>query len=70
MEESRVSCENCQLVSIQGVICHESGCITSWIDPLTGSGYVRECEWCGSDFVPEEKNQEFCDKSCAEIYFR
>ena len=54
-----VGCDQCCVISINGVACHERGCIYSWIDPVTGRGYVRECKWCGMKFEPENRNQEF-----------
>jgi len=68
VETPRIRCDSCQIVSIQGVPCHETGCPDSWIDPATGRGYIRECKWCGSKFEPEEKEEHFCCVDCAEIY--
>ena len=51
----RVKCEQCQLVIIQGIPCHETGCPSSWIDPLTDEGYPVDCWECGCDFIPDEK---------------
>ena len=64
----RLSCDQCALAIIQGVPCHEAGCPDSWIDPRTGNGYARECPWCGSQFVPDDRDARFCDDSCAEAY--
>jgi len=55
-------CYSCQLVRINGVVCHEIGCPDAWRDRL------RECKWCGTDFVPTERSQAFCESSCAESY--
>lgn len=56
-------CNSCEVLYINGVKCHEIGCPEAWKD------YERECKWCGSNFKPENKDQEFCDESCAEAYY-
>lgn len=56
------SCDSCQLIRINGIICHEIGCPDSWKDKS------RECKWCGADFIPEDRDQHFCEESCAESY--
>jgi hypothetical protein len=65
---ARLSCPDCEIMSINGHVCHEAGCPSSWIDPCMGEGYEQECKWCGSLFVPKDKDQAFCDESCAESY--
>ena len=57
-------CDQCEVVSLNGVACHETGCPNTWIDPATGEAHWRACRWCGSQFVPEERGQRFCDDSC------
>lgn len=54
-EDSRavLCCGDCALVTIQGIVCHETGCRSSWIDPNTGLGYAVPCLECGGSFVPE-----------------
>ena len=66
--ESLTGCDRCQIVHIQGIPCHETGCEKDWIDPSTHMGYKRECKDCGTDFIPEDAEQFFCDESCAAIY--
>ena len=56
-------CDSCEIMDINGVRCHETGCPEAWKDE------TRECKWCGSEFVPEEREQIVCDESCAEAYF-
>lgn len=56
-------CEQCEVVSINGVNCHELGCPDSWKD------YKVSCDWCGSEFMPEVKDQVLCDSDCAEAYY-
>lgn len=56
-------CDQCEVLMIQGVKCHETGCPVAWQD------YTKECEWCGTEFKPEERNQNACDASCAEAYY-
>jgi len=63
-----IKCDQCQALVINGVPCHEIGCPLDYINLFTGNFYIKECEWCGSDFEPDFKDQGFCDESCAEIY--
>jgi len=56
------SCDQCQMLSINGVPCHEHGCPSAW------KTEERECKWCGSSFKPEHSRQVFCEDSCAESY--
>ena len=55
-------CKSCDAVMINGVYCHEHGCPDAWKD------YIRECKWCGQEFIPDSRGQEFCSDSCAESY--
>ena len=57
-----VTCDSCEVLVINNVICHETGCPDAWKDE------TRECKWCGRRFRPEERNQEFCDSDCSEAY--
>jgi hypothetical protein len=52
----------CDLVRINGILCHEKGCTEAWKDT------ERECAWCGAIFTPTEKYQDCCCGSCAETY--
>ena len=62
-------CDQCQVVTIQGVACHETGCPKSWRDPVTGKGYPRECDWCGCEFVPDGRTCTLCSVDCYDAYF-
>ena len=55
-------CDQCEALMINGMYCHETGCPDAWKD------YNRECKWCGSEFKPDDKDQEFCEESCAASY--
>ena len=57
-----VRCDSCQVLVINGVICHEHGCPDAWRDE------IRECKWCGSTFKPEDSHQQFCCEDCHESY--
>ena len=61
-------CDSCDSLSINGVPCHETGCPESHIDLRTGRPYTKECQWCGSDFEPGDRYQDFCDDDCAISY--
>lgn len=56
-------CDSCQMISINGIACHETGCKEAWRDE------TRECAWCGSRFKPKERGQRTCDEGCADAYF-
>jgi hypothetical protein len=55
-------CQSCEALTVNGVLCHESGCPDAWKD------YKRTCKWCGSTFTPEFSRQQFCDDSCYACY--
>jgi hypothetical protein len=57
-----VTCDSCQVLVINNVICHETGCPNAWKDE------TRECKWCGRRFKPENSNQQCCDSNCADSY--
>ena len=57
-----VTCDSCEVLVINNVICHEKGCPDAWKDEM------RACKWCGTKFKPADRNQVFCDSGCAEAY--
>jgi hypothetical protein len=57
-----MKCNSCQLVRINGIVCHEIGCPDVWKD------YERVCKWCGNSFKPELKHQDYCCTDCNEAY--
>ena len=61
-EGRRHTCPSCSLIRINGVICHEIGCPDAWRDRK------RECKWCGTEFVPEERHQSTCSEECYQSY--
>ena len=59
-----MTCPSCQLMVIQGVICHERGC------PDGHLFTTQECKWCGTEFRPAEKRRDyFCCASCEAAYY-
>lgn len=58
----KVACDSCQLVRINGVICHETGCPAAWRSER------RECRWCGQTFTPDERRQTCCDDECYSAF--
>jgi hypothetical protein len=58
----KVSCPSCDLLVLNNHICHERGCPDSHLYK------IRECDWCGSEFIPECRDQRFCEDSCAQSY--
>lgn len=55
-------CDSCQLLRINGLVCHETGC------PQAHVGTLRECDWCGTEFGPETRWQRFCCDDCTQCY--
>jgi hypothetical protein len=55
-------CQSCDVLVINGVLCHELGCPDKWRDEM------RECKWCGQDFKPESRIDQFCSDDCREFY--
>jgi hypothetical protein len=54
-------CDQCEMVSIQGLPCHESGCPNAWQRQTL-------CKNCGGLFLPEERGQRCCDLECTRAY--
>jgi len=52
-------CDSCEVSYINGIKCHEQGCPDAWKDS------IRECDWCGAEFVPETRFQTCCCDDCA-----
>ena len=53
-------CDGCQLLFINGAMCHEIGCPESWKD------YSIECHECGCDFIRSERSEAVCPDCAAE----
>lgn len=58
-----LTCDHCEVVRINGVPTHETGCPVAWMD------YAVECKWCGSEFFPKERHQKFCDSGCYASFY-
>ena len=46
-------CNQCEVLVINGQLCHETGCPESYKDE------TRTCKWCGSEFEPGKRYQQF-----------
>jgi len=57
-----MECHSCELLAINGVGCHESGCPDAWKDQ------VRSCKWCGQEFKPLLPGMNCCSEDCDEAY--
>jgi len=57
-----VTCPSCDVLVINNHICHEHGCPDAYRDE------TRECQWCGTSFQPDERDQRFCSEDCAQAY--
>jgi hypothetical protein len=62
MAKAKGRCEQCQVVRINGMRCHEIGCPIAWREE------VRECKECGQEFSPEQPQQDCCSDDCAAAY--
>jgi hypothetical protein len=58
-----VTCNSCEVLVINNVICHELGCPDKWRDE------VRHCKECGTKFKPDSIGQVCCSEECAGIYY-
>ena len=58
-----IKCPGCELVLINGVLCHELGCDFCYMF------VTRECKWCGSEYWPDNMGQKFCSDECKPDYF-
>lgn len=47
-------CDGCEILVINGILCHERGCPDAWKDT------ALECWECGCDFYPTERHQKSC----------
>jgi len=56
-----MKCTSCEMLAINGTACHETGCPDAWRD-------TQQCEWCGQNFLPENRYQTCCEDSCFEAY--
>lgn len=53
-ERGLMFCDSCELLRINGVVCHETGCPDAWKD------HEIACRVCGFDFLREERWQAVC----------
>lgn len=56
-------CDSCQVLRINGIVCHETGCPNSYKNKKV------ECKECGQVFAPEENGQKFCSGHCQAMYY-
>ena len=66
-----MTCRSCEVLAINGLLCHETGCPDSHINPGTGIPYPVECDECGTTFDPEHgpDPERFCSESCCAAYY-
>lgn len=57
----RPVCDQCQVLVINGVVCHEIGCPDGW------KGKWVECKECGTDFKMRRQGQRHCSRSCERV---
>jgi len=51
-------CDQCQMLAINGIACHETGCPSAWKEE------ERECAECGTAFCPEHSRDAYCSPCC------
>jgi hypothetical protein len=61
-------CDQCQVLCINGVACHELGCPDRHLDPITGLGYRQECRECGRPFRLRHLRQEECPRCLRRLH--
>ena len=54
-------CNQCEILNINGINCHETGCPESWREETL-------CKWCGSAFIPDNQWQLCCCHTCDTAY--
>jgi hypothetical protein len=59
----RIRCDQCQLLRINGLVCHEIGC------PVAFRDEKRVCKNCDRTFKPKEQRQVVCSKRCYREYW-
>ena len=48
-------CDSCEALTINGILCHETGCPDAWRDK------PKACFQCGFDFHPETRHASICE---------
>jgi len=61
-------CSHCEVLYINGVKCHETGCPVAYLDG------IAECEWCGQSIpsgegVRQRGGKSFCCDDCYRDYY-
>jgi len=56
-----LGCDGCDVVVLQGVLCHESGCPEAWKDRQ------KRCGICGGEFYGDSKCQAVCEDCRREV---
>ena len=54
-------CDSCEVLNINGVNTHETGCPKSWKDTEIS------CHECGYEFLPEEQFDHIC-RDCIQSH--
>lgn len=62
-------CDQCEVVTINGVATHETGCPNWWRDPMSGEPMPWVCFECDCDYIPEgmPRRHDVCPE-CATLY--
>lgn len=55
-------CDQCEVLVVSGVRCHEQGCPDAWKDE------TRECKECGTKFKPTTRWDRHCSPCCWAVY--
>jgi hypothetical protein len=53
-------CLNCEMLSINGIACHETGCPDAWREAAI------PCFECGCEFVPDSRFAKVCPDCVAD----
>lgn len=56
-------CDDCAATVINGALCHEHNCPSSWKDKQI------QCSECGFEFYPTDRSQRLCDDCLADTMF-
>jgi len=69
MRRRRRGCDSCEVLTINGVACHELGCPDRHLDPATREPRKVACDWCGTPCADARWGKAFCDDECAGAYW-
>jgi hypothetical protein len=59
-KQRKVKCDQCQLLRINGVVCHEIGCPNATVS--------KTCKWCDREFRTKDRFRQTCSPGCQKAW--